>query len=220
MTIQPKKTTLLVIRHGETVWNEEKRYQGYGDSPLTETGRNQVAALGRRMEKIRFDALISSDLGRAQQTASIIADHTGHSVAIDSRLRERNYGVLEGLTVPEIKAKYSEVFDQLNSDDPDYIIPEGESHRQHYQRNVEFIEELLTERSGATAAIVAHGGVLDSIFRYVARLALDQPRCFITINASLTIITHGSFYGTARWVIETWGDIGHLNGIGQHVGLG
>ena len=56
MSIQPK-TTLLVIRHGETVWNEEKRYQGHGDSPLTETGRNQVAALGRRMEKIRFDTL-------------------------------------------------------------------------------------------------------------------------------------------------------------------
>lgn len=219
MTIQPK-TTLLVIRHGETVWNEEKRYQGHGDSPLTETGRNQVAALGRRMEKIRFDTLISSDLGRAQETASIVADYTGHPLEVDRRLRERNYGVLEGLTVPEIKARHSEVFDQLNTDDPDYIIPEGESHRQHYRRNIEFIEELLTKSTGATVAVVAHGGVLDSIFRHVARLPLDQPRCFITINASLTIITHGSFYGTARWVIETWGDIGHLDGIGQHPGLG
>lgn len=208
MPTQPK-TTLLAIRHGETVWNEEKRYQGHGDSPLTETGRNQVAALGRRMKKIRVDALISSDLGRAQETASIVADYTGHPLELDSRLRERNYGVLEGLTVHEIKARHSKILNQLNSDDPDYIIPEGESHRQQYQRNVEFIEELLTKRSGATVAVVAHGGVLDSIFRYVARLPLDQPRCFVTINASLTIITHGSFYGTARWVIETWGDIGH-----------
>ena len=71
-------TTLLAIRHGETVWNEENRFQGHGDSPLTETGRNQVAALGRRMEKIRFDALISSDLGRARETASIISDFTNH----------------------------------------------------------------------------------------------------------------------------------------------
>jgi probable phosphoglycerate mutase len=218
-TIQPK-TTLLAIRHGETVWNEEKRYQGHGDSPLTETGRNQAAALGRRMKKFRFDALISSDLGRAQETASIIADYTGHSLEIDSRLRERNYGVLEGLTVHEIKAGHSKIFNQLNSDDPDYIIPGGESHRQHYQRNVAFIEECLAKRSGATLGLVAHGGVLDSIFRYIARLPLDQPRCFITINASLTIITHGSFYGTTRWVIETWGDIGHLDGIGRHPGLG
>jgi len=219
MPTQPK-TTLLAIRHGETVWNEEKRYQGHGDSPLTETGRNQVAALGRRMKKIRVDALISSDLGRAQETASIVADYTGHPLELDSRLRERNYGVLEGLTVHEIKARHSKILNQLNSDDPDYIIPEGESHRQQYQRNVEFIEELLTKRSGATVAVVAHGGVLDSIFRYIARLPLDQPRCFSTINASLTIITHGSFYGTACWAIETWGDIGHLDGIGQHPGLG
>ncbi len=215
MPTQPK-TTLLAIRHGETVWNEEKRYQGHGDSALTEVGRNQVAALGRRMKKIRFDSLISSDLGRALETASIIADHTGHSVEIDSRLRERNYGVFEGLTVPEIKARHSEVFNQLNRDDPDFIIPEGESHQQHYQRNVDFIEDFLTRRSGTTVAVVAHGGVLDSIFRYVARLPLDQPRCFITTNASLTIITYGNFYGTARWVIETWGDVGHLDGIDRN----
>lgn len=214
------KTTLLAIRHGETVWNAENRYQGHGDSALTGVGRNQVAALGRRMKKIRFDALISSDLGRAQETASIIADHTGHSVEIDSRLRERNYGVLEGLTVPEIKARHSEVFNQLNTDDPDFIIPDGESHRQHYQRNVDFIENLLTRKPGATVAVVAHGGVLDSIFRYVAHRSLNQPRCYITTNASLTIIIHGDFYGTARWVIETWGDTGHLDGIGQRPGLG
>ena len=212
MPSQPN-TTLLAIRHGETVWNEENRFQGHGDSPLTETGCNQVAALGRRMEKFQFDALISSDLGRARETASIIADFTGHSVEVDSRLRERNYGVLEGLTVPEIKARHSEVLDQLKGDDPDYIIPEGESHRQHYQRNVAFIEELLARRSGATVAVVAHGGVLDSIFRFVANQSLDQPRCFVITNASLTIITHGVFYGTARWVIETWGDVGHLDGI-------
>ena len=120
MPTQPK-LTLLAIRHGETVLNIEQRYQGHSDSPLSETGRNQVSALGRRMEKIVFGTLISSDLGRAQQTASIIADYTGHSVKTDSRLRERNYGI---------------------------------------------------------------------------------------------------FYGTVRWVIETWCDTSHLEDIGQHFGLG
>ncbi len=214
MPTQPK-TTLLAIRHGETVWNKENRFQGHGDSPLTEAGCHQVTALGRRMKTFRFDALISSDLGRTQETAAIIADHTGHLVEIDSRLRERNYGVLEGLTVPEIKAKHPEVLDRFRTKGPDYVIPEGESHRQHYRRNIEFIEDLLARRPGATIALVAHGGVLDSIFRYVAHQSLEQPRCFVTTNASLTIITHGDFYGTARWVIETWGDIGHFDGIGQ-----
>jgi len=214
------KTTLLIIRHGETVWNAEHRFQGHGDSPLTETGRNQVAALGRRMEAINFDTLISSDLGRAQETASIIVEYTGHAVELDSRLRERNYGVLEGLTVPEIEAGHSEVYDQFNTDDPDYILPGGESHRQHYQRNIAFFEEVLTGRFGKEVAVVAHGGVLDSIFRYVAGLPLKQPRCYITTNASLTIASYGSFYGTTRWVIETWCDSAHLNGIGRNFGLG
>jgi probable phosphoglycerate mutase len=212
MTTQPK-TTLMGIRHGETVWNVEERYQGHEDSPLTENGRKQVMALARRMQTIRFDTLISSDLGRARATAGIIADYTGHPVEIDPRLRERNYGILEGLTVKEIKARHLKVFDQLNSADPDYVIPEGESHRSQYLRNIAFVEDFLTNRAGARLAIVVHGGVLESIFRYVASLPLDQPRCFITTNASLSIITHGLFYGTSRWVIETWGDVGHLNGI-------
>jgi probable phosphoglycerate mutase len=219
MPAQPM-LTLLAIRHGETVSNAAKRYQGHSDSPLTETGRKQVSSLASRMAKMEFDALIGSDLGRAQETASIIAGHTGHSVQTDSRLRERNYGVLEGLTVPEINAEHPEVLARLDANDPDYIIPGGESHRQHYQRNIAAIEELVSRNSGGRIAMVVHGGVLDSLFRYVARLPLSQPRCFITTNASLTIISHGVFYDTMRWVIEAWCDTAHLEGIGQGFGLG
>ena len=212
--------TLLAIRHGETVSNAAKRYQGHSDSPLTETGRKQASSLGSRMAEMEFDVLICSDLGRTRETASIIATHTGHPVETDSRLRERNYGVLEGLTVPEINTRYSEVLDRLDANDPDYIIPGGESHRQHYERNIAAIEELATDQSVRRVALVVHGGVLDSLFRYVARLPLNQPRCFITTNDSLTIITHGIFYNTKRWVIETWCDTAHLEGIGQRFGLG
>lgn len=219
MSTHPK-LTLLAIRHGETELNVAKRYQGHSDSPLTENGRKQVSSLGRRIEKMKFDTLISSDLGRTQETATIIAEYTGHSIKTDSRLRERNYGVLEGLTVSDIKAGHSEVLERLDANDPDYIIPDGESLRQHYQRNVAVFEELQSGISDGRVALVVHGGVLDSLFRYVARLPLDQPRCFITPNASLTIITHGIFYNTLRWVIETWGDTGHLEGTGQYHGLG
>ena len=217
---QQKQTTILAIRHGETKWNAEERFQGHGDSPLTETGRNQAEALGLRMKAFKFNSLISSDLGRAQETAAIIAHYTGHTVETDSRIRERNYGVLEGLAVPEIRAKHSEILVKLDENDPDYIIPMGENHRQHYQRNASFIDDLLLQRAGTNIALVIHGGVLDSIFRYVAGLSLDRPRCFTTNNASLSLITHGTFYGTTRWVIETWNDIGHLNGISLNLGLG
>ena len=219
MSEEPRKT-LLIIRHGETVFNAEHRFQGHSDSPLSETGRKQVTALGQRMKDIEFDTLISSDLGRTRETSSIIAGFTGHPIKLDGRLRERNYGVLEGLTVPEIIERHSDVFDQFKRDDPDYVIPEGESHRQHYQRNVAFFEASLTGKFGDRVAVVAHGGVLDSIFRYVSKIPLDQPRCYITNNASLTIVSHGNFYDTTRWVIETWCDTAHLNGIGLNFGMG
>ena len=134
------KTTLLAIRHGETRWNADERFQGHGDSHLTETGRNQVEALGLRMKEFEFNSLISSDLGRAQETAAIIAHYTGHTVETDSRIRERNYGVLEGLTVPEIKAQHSEILEKLDENDPDYRVPKGESHRQHYERRWQRIQ--------------------------------------------------------------------------------
>ncbi|MDJ0814761.1 MAG: histidine phosphatase family protein [Desulfobacterales bacterium] len=212
MTTQPK-TTLLIIRHGETVWNAEQRFQGHEDSPLNETGRRQVAALGKRMKNMKFDGMISSDLGRTRETAAIITNFTGHSVELDSRLRERNYGVLEGLTVDEIMQEHSDVLDQLKKGDPDYLPPEGETHRQHYRRNIAFFEEVLQQRCETTIAVVAHGGVLDSIFRYISGLSLAHPRCFIAANASLTIVSHGIFYSTPRWVLETWCETGHLDGI-------
>jgi probable phosphoglycerate mutase len=213
-------TTLLAIRHGETVWNVEERFQGHEDSPLTVNGRRQVDALGRRLQGMAIDTMISSDLGRARESAAIIAGYTGHAVAVDPRLRERHYGVLEGLSLPEIKAAHAEVLAQFNADDPDYVIPGGESHRMHFERNVAWVEDLLANSLGATVAIVVHGGVLDSLFRYVSRRPLDQPRCYVTTNASLSVFVYGNFYGSPRWVIQTWGDAGHLDGIGYYPGLG
>jgi len=214
------QTTILALRHGETQWNIEERFQGHEDSPLTETGRRQVDALGRRLRGMAFDTLISSDLGRAKESAAIIAGHTGHAVSTDHRLRERHFGVLEGLDLAEIQASHAAILARFNADDPDYVIPGGESHRMHYERNRAWIEETLATKPGRRVAIVVHGGVLDSLFRYVARLPLMQPRCYVTTNASLSVFQHGPFYGTNRWVIQTWGDVGHLVGIDYYRGLG
>ena len=207
------RTTLVFIRHGETVWNREERFQGHGDSALTETGRSQAQAVGRRLRGVSHDLMISSDLGRTVQTAEMIAEFTGDTPSTDSRLRERNYGVLEGMRIPDILEKHPEAFRRLMADDPDYTIAQGESHRQHYDRTVAFIEGFLAARPGRTAFVVAHGGVLDNIFRFVAGLPLNRPRCSVTPNASLNVITNGFFYGTRRWVIESWGDVSHLNGL-------
>lgn len=205
-----QKTTLLVVRHGETVWNHQQRFQGHGDSPLTERGRSDVRALGKRLKHISFDQLISSDLGRTMETASLIAEHTGHKIHTDPRLRERHYGVMEGLTISEIRERYSAALKKLIAGDPDEKIPEGESHRQLYDRNIDYIEHYLRENAGSTALLVVHGGVIDSFLRMVAKLPLDHPRCFTAMNATLNIFTHGHFFRKTQWVIETWGDRAHL----------
>jgi probable phosphoglycerate mutase len=204
------KTTFLLIRHGETQWNAHQRFQGHGDSPLTPRGRAETEALGRRLAHIPFDRLISSDLGRAKDTAGIIANHTGHVLEVDSALRERNYGELEGLTVPEIRSGNPEAYKRLLAGDPDFVIPGGESRRQHFDRNIDFFTAFVRKYPGSTAALVVHGGVLDSLFRFVADRPLDQPPCYITVNSSLSIIAHGPFFFATRWVIQTWGDVGHL----------
>ena len=213
-------TRLILLRHGETQWNLEDRVQGHGDSVLSVNGQRQVKALGKRLQDVRFDMLISSDLGRARATAQMVADYTGHTVQTDERLRERNFGILEGLTLADIRHRYPEAYTRWRADDPDEIIPEGESRRQHYFRTVSFLEDFVQDHGGQTAAVVIHGGVLDCYFRFISGMGLDQPRCFVTFNASINIIARGVFYGTPRWVIETWGDIAHLAGLSYHPGLG
>jgi probable phosphoglycerate mutase len=210
----------MLLRHGETLWNIENRVQGHGDSPLTSNGQKQVNALGRRLQAVNFDMLISSDLGRARHTAEIIANYIKLPVQEDERLRERNFGIFEGLTLADIIQNYPEAYAKWRTDDPDVVISEGESRRQHFNRNISFLEEYIQQHPGKTLALVIHGGVLDSFYRYVSGLALNQPRCFVTFNASLNVISHGIFYATTRWVIETWGDIGHLADLNYHPGLG
>jgi len=204
------KTTFLVIRHGETHWNAHQRFQGHGDSPLTARGRSETQALGQRLKHIPFDRLISSDLGRAMETAHIIAGHNGHALEVDSALRERNYGELEGLTVPEIRSGHPEAYKRLLVGDPGYVIPGGESRQQHFDRNIAFFKAFVRENPGTTVALVVHGGVLDSLFRFVVDRPLDQPPCFTAVNSSLSIIGHGPFFFATRWMIQTWGDVGHL----------
>ncbi|MCG6893261.1 MAG: histidine phosphatase family protein [Desulfobacteraceae bacterium] len=215
-----RQTTLMAVRHGETTWNIQDRVQGHGDSPLTETGRQQIRELARRLRDVDFDTLISSDLGRARQSAALIVEATGHAVHTDARLRERNFGILEGMTLAEVEQHHPGLLKQWMTNDPDFAIPGGESHREHYRRNAAFFDDCLASRSGTTIVVVLHGGVLDSLFRYVADIPLSRPRCFVTTNASLSVVTHGVFYGTARWVIRSWGDVAHLDGVGYYPGLG
>lgn len=202
-----EQTQVIVVRHGETFWNLEGRRQGHLDSPLTPKGIDQAEALARRLIHENFNALYSSDLGRAYQTAEIIANATGHGIVVDSRLRERNLGVFQGLKSDEIQESYPEEYRLHRTRGPDYVIPEGESARQMVERNMRCLEEIAQKHPGQRIAAVTHGGVLSGLFRHTFSIPLDAPRRFDFLNCSINVFT----YGPHSWMLQTWGDVSHLN---------
>jgi 2,3-bisphosphoglycerate-dependent phosphoglycerate mutase len=200
-------TRFIVVRHGETQWNVDSRIQGHTDSELTATGERQAGALARRLEREAFDALVSSDLGRALTTARIIAKRTHHEPVVeDARFRERCFGAGEGLTYGELDHEYPEVFSKVRETDPDYCIPGGESRRQFYDRVQAAFESLAAERRGQRVLVVAHGGVLASLYRVIHKLGIVTPYNIPIINASYNAVA----FDGAAWTVETWGDTGHL----------
>jgi 2,3-bisphosphoglycerate-dependent phosphoglycerate mutase len=203
----PADTHIIAIRHGETEWNRQGRFQGHLNSALNQEGLEQAAALGERLAEERFDLLLSSDLGRALQTASAIAMRTGHEIVVEPRLRERRMGVFQGLTRDEAQARYPEDYARFRSHDPDYVIPEGESLRQLLQRSIACFSELAARHQGRTLATVTHGGVLAMLYRHATAMPLDAPRDFPLHNTGVNRFQHCD--GT--WQLRAWGDIDHLD---------
>lgn len=199
-------TRLVVVRHGETRWNVAARIQGHGDSPLTAAGEAQARAIARRLAAERFDRLFSSDLGRAMQTANAIAARTGNAIVADSRLRERSYGVAEGLTYAEIGERYPEVFARVRDTDPDYVVPGGESRRQLIERVSGAFESLARAHAGANLAVVCHGGVLAALYRHARAIPAGGRQAIAIPNASYNALV----FADGAWEIEAWADTAHL----------
>ena len=200
------RTHVIIVRHGQTEWNIRGVRQGHLDSPLTEKGLAQAAALGARLAREKFAALYSSDLGRAVQTARMISVLTGHEIVTDARLRERHLGIFQGLGAEEIKLRYPEEYRLHRTLSPDYVIPGGESVHQQVERNVACLREIAETHAGQTAAVVTHGGVLSGLFRHIFSIPFQAPRRFEFVNASLNLFS----YQEGHWMLRTWGDVSHL----------
>ena len=200
------ETTLIVIRHGETPWNREKRMQGTTDTALSDVGRAQAQALGRRLAGHSFTALYSSDLSRARETARAIAEHSGHEVVTDARLQERRFGIFEGLTAAEIQSRYPDEHARFVSRDPEYEVPGGESARVFTQRCLGCLAAIADHHRGEAVVVVSHGLVLDSLYRAAHGLDHGAQRPVPLINASVNRFG----YGGGAWRLELWGDISDL----------
>jgi 2,3-bisphosphoglycerate-dependent phosphoglycerate mutase len=204
-----EKTRVTIVRHGETEWNAAMRLQGKQNSNLSRTGKIQVERVAQELAKRTFDILITSDLGRAVDTAKAI--NTFHSLVIapDTRLRERNFGVMEGLTREEIQEKHPGVFEEYHKRKDTYEIPGGESLVQFYNRVSQALESIVEKNRGKNILIVAHGGVLDCAIRKVFGYSLDAHRCFALPNAAINVFNARN----NEWSLDEWGNVNHLMNI-------
>jgi probable phosphoglycerate mutase len=201
------KTTIIAVRHGETEWNLVGKQQGHLDSALTALGLLQAKALGDGLKRFTIDRFYSGDLGRAVQTSQAISEAIELNFMVDSRLRERNLGILQGMTRREFRLNHPEESMLFEGNDPDYMLPQGESIRQRYQRAVQCVEELAALNAGRTILIVTHGGILMSLMHKSISLPLTQKRTYSLFNAS---INQFSISEKTAWSLDVWGDTNHL----------
>jgi probable phosphoglycerate mutase len=200
------KTRICLVRHGETEWNAERRIQGQIDIGLNDTGLRQAAAAGRWLESAGIVALYASDLKRAWATAGAI----GAALALVPRpvpeLRERCYGIFEGLTYAEAEARHPAAWAAFERRDADYDFATGESLRTMFARVTARLRALAAAHPGESIAVVVHGGVLDIVNRFVRGNPLETPRDFLIPNAGLNWVV----LADGVWGIESWGETAHL----------
>lgn len=199
-------TRLCLVRHGETEWNAARRIQGQIDIGLNETGLRQAAGAGRWLSQAGIVALYSSDLKRAWTTALVIGDALGLVPVSVPEMRERRYGVFEGLTYDEAKAKHPDGYAAFEGRNANYNFENGESLSEMFARVTGKLQEIAAAHVGQNVVIVLHGGVLDIINRFVRGNSLETPRDFLIPNAGLNWIATVD----GHWRIETWGETAHL----------
>lgn len=152
-------TELILVRHGETDWNRDLRYQGHADPPLNEKGRAQALELARELAVIQFDVVYTSDLRRAAETARIIVDGRDVPLHEDAGLREIDVGSWSGLTRPEIEERF-----------PGAAEHDGESREAHLARVRAAVERIAARHAGERILIVSHGGSIRALRRHALRV--------------------------------------------------
>jgi len=202
---------VLAIRHGETAWNRDKRIQGQLDVPLNAVGEAQARRLAAALAGERIDVVYSSDLGRARQTAAALADRSGQALQLDPGLRERQFGIFEGLTWSEIAERWPEQSERWRRRDPEFGAAGGETLADFNARSVAATERLLARHAGQTVVLVTHGGVLDCLYRAATRLPLQAARTWTLGNAAINRL----LYSDAGFILVGWNDGAHLDGAAQ-----
>ena len=202
-------TRILAIRHGETAWNVGNRIQGQLDVPLNETGRWQARRLGAALADETIDVVYTSDLARAHETAQALASvPAARPLVADTGLRERHFGRFEGCTWAEIETDWPLESERWRRRDPAFGPEGGETLTQFYERAVGAATRLASAHPGQTIALVAHGGVMDCLYRAATRVGLQAARTWLLGNAAINRL----LFTPDGFTLVGWHDVGHLEG--------
>ncbi|MGB6986131.1 MAG: histidine phosphatase family protein [Candidatus Aquilonibacter sp.] len=199
---------LFLVRHGETAWNAERRFQGRSNVSLSERGRAQAAAIGAALSSIPFSHAYSSDLQRAMETAGAIAADRNLTVDTDARLREFDFGQWEGLTWTEIVARWPEYNTRMPVQARLYEPVGGETFTHVVARVRAFLDDLFTRVTEGHTLIVTHAGALHAAMDVLAPQGFD-PLGMVFSTASITRLAMEG--GRARLI--TLNDVSHLDPI-------
>lgn len=206
-------TRISAIRHGETAWNVDTRLQGHLDIPLNEVGLRQAQHLAQTLvQRETIDAIYASDLSRAHTTAQAIAQAMGQTVTVHVGLRERHFGAFQGRTYAQIETELPEHAWHWRKRTPDWAPPGGgESLTVLRDRVIQTIDELAAAHAGQHIVMVAHGGVLDILYRAAARLDLQAPRTWALTNTAVNRL----LWTPQGLSLVGWGDTSHLDAVAK-----
>lgn len=197
---------LCMVRHGETAWNAEGRVQGQLDVPLSAAGVAQARCVAAALPAGRFSALYASDLQRVRQTAAPAAAKLRLEVRLEPQLRERHYGIFQGLTYADAKASLPDDYACFKAKDPEYAFRTGESLRSFFARATRCIEAIARRHAGEEVLVFTHGGVLEMAYRHATGCGLSTPRSCELPNAAFNWLA----VGAEGWKILGWAQCGHL----------
>lgn len=200
-------TRIIAIRHGETAWNVDARIQGQLDIPLNETGRQQAQRLARSLAaRDPIHAIYTSDLLRAWDTALSVSQALGRRAVTHDGLRERGFGVFEGKTFSEIEAAWPEDALRWRRREPDWAPPGGESLLQMRERVLQTLHALAARHAGEQILVVAHGGVMDLLYRTATGQDLQSPRTWQVANTAVNRL----LWTPQGLTLVGWADTSHL----------
>jgi glutamate-1-semialdehyde 2,1-aminomutase len=202
-------TEIIIIRHGETEWNQTGRFQGHSDVPLSETGRAQAEALGRNLALDHVDAIYASDLIRAMETAAPLAARFGLTVTPDPLLRELNFGAWEGRSFNDVNAENPDAMKQFYNDPECADIPNSEPFPDFQKRVAGRVREIAAEQRGKRVVIVSHGASIRILLTDILAMPIRSIWHISQLNTAVNKIR---FEDDGFAVVTLMNDTSHLHG--------